>query len=351
MPLTAMTAPVHFHTSESVSEGHPDKMCDQISDAILDAMLEDDPRPAWPARPWPRPAWSSSPAKITTNTYVEIPEVVRKVVREIGYTSADSASTPRPVASSCSIKASPPTSTIGVSKSLEAKELHGEEDAIEPHRRRRPGHDVRLCLRRDTGAHAPADHARPPAGRDGWPRSARTAIIALAAARRQVPGHRPVRGRQARRASTPSSSPPSTPRRRATTTIKHEVLEHVIKPGHPRRPAGRQGHQLLRQPHRPLRHRRPAGRHRPDRPQDHRRHLRRLLPATAAAPSPARTPPRSTAPPPTWPATSPRTSSPPAWPTRCEVQLAYAIGVAHPTSLASRPSAPARCRTTSSLIS
>ncbi len=43
MPLTAMTAPTHFHTSESVTEGHPDKLCDQISDAVLDAMLKDDP--------------------------------------------------------------------------------------------------------------------------------------------------------------------------------------------------------------------------------------------------------------------------------------------------------------------
>jgi S-adenosylmethionine synthetase len=51
-----MNAPHYLFTSESVTEGHPDKMCDQISDAILDAILHDDPRRAWPARRRPRPA-------------------------------------------------------------------------------------------------------------------------------------------------------------------------------------------------------------------------------------------------------------------------------------------------------
>ena len=47
----------YLFTSESVTEGHPDKMCDQISDAILDAIIADDPTPGWPARRRPRPAW------------------------------------------------------------------------------------------------------------------------------------------------------------------------------------------------------------------------------------------------------------------------------------------------------
>ena len=77
--------------------------------------------------------------------------------------------------------------------------------------------------------------------------------------------------------------------------------------------------QDLRQPHRPLRHRRPAGRRRPHRPQDHRGHLRRQRPATAAAHSPARTPPRWTARRPTRRAGWPRTWWPRDWPTaaRC----------------------------------
>ena len=71
-------------TSESVSMGHPDKMCDQISDAILDEMLSQDPGPGWPARPRRPPAWSWSVARYHRRE-VEITKVVRKVVHEIGY--------------------------------------------------------------------------------------------------------------------------------------------------------------------------------------------------------------------------------------------------------------------------
>lgn len=53
----------YLFTSESVSEGHPDKICDQISDAILDAYLARNPMPASPARLWPRPITSPSPVK------------------------------------------------------------------------------------------------------------------------------------------------------------------------------------------------------------------------------------------------------------------------------------------------
>ena len=90
--------------------------------------------------------------------------------------------------------------------------------------------------------------------------------------------------------------------------------------------------QVARQPDRPLRDRRPGRRRRPHRPQDHRRHLRRRGARTAAAPSPARTRPRSTARPPTPAATWPRTSSPRAWPSKCTIQISYAIGVAQPLS-------------------
>lgn len=84
--LTFMTSPQFFFTSESVTEGHPDKICDQISDGVLDAILANDP--------YARVACESSTTtglvfvfgEITTNTYVDIPSVVRNIVREIGYT-------------------------------------------------------------------------------------------------------------------------------------------------------------------------------------------------------------------------------------------------------------------------
>src|SRR3982750_1630280 len=81
-----MTSPSYFFTSESVSEGHPDKMCDQISDAVLDAIIA--------VAPNARVACETSTTtgvvfvfgEITTSTYVDIQQIVRDTVRDIGYT-------------------------------------------------------------------------------------------------------------------------------------------------------------------------------------------------------------------------------------------------------------------------
>ena len=76
-------------TSESVTEGHPDKICDQISDAILDAIIAQGPaRPGWPVRPPAPPAWCIVMGEITTCCYVDIPAIARQAVREIGYDRA-----------------------------------------------------------------------------------------------------------------------------------------------------------------------------------------------------------------------------------------------------------------------
>ena len=84
----------YLFTSESVTEGHPDKVADQISDGVLDAVLARRPvRAAWPARRWSTPASSWSPVRSRRPTYVDIQEIARETIREIGYTDADSAST------------------------------------------------------------------------------------------------------------------------------------------------------------------------------------------------------------------------------------------------------------------
>ncbi|MCL2039270.1 MAG: methionine adenosyltransferase [Bacteroidetes bacterium] len=75
----------HFFTSESVSEGHPDKICDQISDAILDAMLTDDPKSRVACECYTTTGLVVVGGEISTNTYVEIPSLVRNVIRDIGY--------------------------------------------------------------------------------------------------------------------------------------------------------------------------------------------------------------------------------------------------------------------------
>jgi S-adenosylmethionine synthetase len=79
----------YFFTSESVSEGHPDKVADQISDAVLDAILARTSAPASPARRWSRPAWSSSPARSPPHAWVDVEALVRKTVLDIGYDSSE----------------------------------------------------------------------------------------------------------------------------------------------------------------------------------------------------------------------------------------------------------------------
>ena len=76
-------------TSESVTEGHPDKICDQISDAILDAILEKDPNGRVAAETTVTTGMALVIGEITTNCYVDIPKTVRNVINEIGYTKGE----------------------------------------------------------------------------------------------------------------------------------------------------------------------------------------------------------------------------------------------------------------------
>ena len=77
-------------TSESVTEGHPDKMCDAISDAILDALMEQDPMSRVACETCTTTGVVMVMGEITTKAYVDIPKIVRETVREIGYTRAKS---------------------------------------------------------------------------------------------------------------------------------------------------------------------------------------------------------------------------------------------------------------------
>ena len=78
----------HLFTSESVTEGHPDKICDQISDSILDALLENDPHARVACETTVTTGLVLVAGEISTNTYVDIPKLVRKTVKEIGYDRA-----------------------------------------------------------------------------------------------------------------------------------------------------------------------------------------------------------------------------------------------------------------------
>src|SRR5215207_11199963 len=86
MTTTFTSSPSLFLTSESVTEGHPDKLCDQISDAVLDAVLKDDPDAHVACESATTTGTIFVFGEITTSTYVDIPSIVRDVVREVGYT-------------------------------------------------------------------------------------------------------------------------------------------------------------------------------------------------------------------------------------------------------------------------
>jgi S-adenosylmethionine synthetase len=79
----------YVFTSESVSEGHPDKLADQVSDAVLDACLADDPSSHVACETFTTTGMVLIGGEITTSTYVDIQQVARDVVRDIGYTHAD----------------------------------------------------------------------------------------------------------------------------------------------------------------------------------------------------------------------------------------------------------------------
>ncbi len=80
---------LRLFTSESVTEGHPDKICDQISDTILDAMLEQDPHSRVAVETMVTTGLVHVAGEVTTAGYVEIPALVRQKIQDIGYTSSD----------------------------------------------------------------------------------------------------------------------------------------------------------------------------------------------------------------------------------------------------------------------
>ena len=83
-----MTDSRTLFTSESVTEGHPDKIADQISDAILDAILKDDPMGRVACETLVTTGMAFIAGEITTSTYVDFPEIVRQTIRDVGYTRA-----------------------------------------------------------------------------------------------------------------------------------------------------------------------------------------------------------------------------------------------------------------------
>ncbi|HEY5554132.1 MAG TPA: methionine adenosyltransferase [Cellulomonas sp.] len=122
---------LRLFTSESVTEGHPDKVCDQISDAILDAMLEQDPSARVAVETMVTTGLVHVAGEVTTSAYVEIPQIVRQVVRAIGYTSSRIGFDGDSCGISVSIGQQSPDIAQGVDKALEVRVDSSDHDPLD----------------------------------------------------------------------------------------------------------------------------------------------------------------------------------------------------------------------------
>lgn len=128
---TFMTSPHFFFTSESVTEGHPDKLCDQISDAVLDAIIKDDPNARVACETAVTTGLILVMGEITTSTYVDIATIARDTVRDIGYTRAKYGFDAETCGVIVSIKEQSPDIALGVNRALEAREGQMSDAEIE----------------------------------------------------------------------------------------------------------------------------------------------------------------------------------------------------------------------------
>ena len=126
--MSIVDAAQYLFTSESVTEGHPDKMCDQVSDAILDAIIRDDPNARVACETATTTGLVVVLGEISTDTYVDFQQVVRDTVRDIGYTRADYGFDYQTCGTLVSVKGQSPDIAQGVNDAFEYREGEGTDE-------------------------------------------------------------------------------------------------------------------------------------------------------------------------------------------------------------------------------
>ena len=131
MGLSFMESPSYLFTSESVTEGHPDKLCDQISDAVLDAILAEDPNARVACEVSTTTGLVVVMGEITTSCYVDIRQIVRNTIRGIGYTNANYGIDFNTCGVLVSVQEQSPDISEAVSHSLETRDGRSKEEEEE----------------------------------------------------------------------------------------------------------------------------------------------------------------------------------------------------------------------------
>ena len=128
MALLFNESPLYLLTSESVTEGHPDKLCDQVSDGVLDAVLKDDPMGRVACETATTNGLVIVMGEITTSSYVDVPSIVRTTLRNAGYTNSDYGIDAASCGVSISIQAQSSDISAGVSEALEVRGAGDHQD-------------------------------------------------------------------------------------------------------------------------------------------------------------------------------------------------------------------------------
>ncbi|HJX70184.1 MAG TPA: methionine adenosyltransferase [Dehalococcoidia bacterium] len=131
MTTTFMKSPSYMLTSESVTEGHPDKLCDQIADGVLDTILAKDPYARVACEVATTTGLVIAIGEVTCNCYVEVPDIVREVIREVGYTKPEYGFDYQGCGVMVSIKEQSKDIAMGVDESLEMRKGIASDDILD----------------------------------------------------------------------------------------------------------------------------------------------------------------------------------------------------------------------------